>query len=80
MSRIEPRVQRLLDAHAKLVAKVEANPDHPNVDAWKARCLEYERSLESIKTTGKEYVPNPVSVQIDVPVSGFTVTANAPGE
>lgn len=80
MDRIEGRIARLMDAHAKLVAKVEANPDHPKAEAWKARVLEYEASLESIKRFGKEVVSrNPVGVNIEVPVSGFSVKSHAPG-
>lgn len=74
MSRVEARVANLLAAHAKLVAKVQASPKDPKAPAWKARCLEYEASLKSLKETGKEAPQaKPVGVNIEVPVSGFKI-------
>jgi hypothetical protein len=72
--RVTARVQALLAAHAKMVRRVQANPDHQKAEVWKAKALEYEASLESLKLFGKEVRrTNQAGVSIAVPVSGFSI-------
>lgn len=77
--RIANRAKRLLDAHAKMVAKVQADPSNPMAETWKSKALEYEASLASIRDHGRERSRLPVAgVEIKVPASGFAVSAKAP--
>lgn len=73
--RMQARVERLKDAHAKMVARVQADPTNPKVEAWKARALEYEASLASLRDHGHERPAGAVGVKIDVPVSNFKLKA-----
>jgi hypothetical protein len=80
--RMEGRIQRLLDARAKCVAYLKANPKHPRAVIWKRKKAEYDVSLANFQEYGQETKPNgkPIGVQIDVPAGTFKITDHAPLE
>ncbi len=82
MDRVEGRIQRLLDARAKLMAKMELhNENREAMVGWEKRLAEYNDSLFTFQKYGKEFTPsgNAVSINIDVPKGTFTITAPVPG-
>lgn len=73
-ARLEGRVERLTAQMEKLAGKIDAAPDDPRVEGWKARWLECQQSLKNIRDTGKETVSQaPVGVEIDVPTAPFSI-------
>ena len=82
MDRVEGRIQRLLDARKKIMAKMGLHNENKRaMIGWNKKLAEYNASLESFQKYGKEVTPssNVVSVNIDVPKGTFTITALVPG-
>lgn len=71
--RLEGRIDRLTAQMAKLAGKIEAAPDDPKAEARKARWLECQQSLETIRDHGRETLSNTPGVDIDVPTAPFSI-------
>ncbi len=78
--RLEGRVQRLLDARAKMLARLEGAPKHAKASAWKVKLKAYDTSMANFQEYGQETVPtnNPVGVSIDVPKGTFKIVDHSP--
>ncbi len=80
--RLNGRVQRLLDARAKMLARLEGAPKHERASIWKRKIKEYDVSLANFQEYGQETPPtnNPVGVNIDVPKGTFKVVDHSPAK
>ena len=73
-ARIKGRLERLPMQMAKLVARIEASPNDPNVEAWKTHWLECQQSMKNIRDHGRETAAPPnQGVEVDVPTTPFQV-------
>ena len=73
-TRLEGRVGRVSAQMKKLAGKIDAAPDDPRAERWKARWLECQQSLANIRDHGRETISsNPVGVEIDVPTAPFSI-------
>lgn len=70
------RVARIKAAHAKISAKLEANPDHHHAEGYWARLAEYEKALKvlDLYAQAEALEAKDGDVTIDVPTGGMSVT------
>lgn len=78
--RLNGRIQRLLDARAKCVSRLDAHPKNARAAGWKRKLAEFDQSLANFQKYGQEAPPtgNRVGVDIDVPKGTFSVKAFVP--
>lgn len=73
-------MDRLVAARAKLLSRLETNPEHELASRWETKIAEYEESLRNFQRYGQEVRPTGrPAVVIDVPLDELGITAHEPG-
>lgn len=70
------RASRIVEAAKRLKGKIDAAPDDPRADVWRAKMAEYQQSIDALKAGRPETAGSGrKGVEVSVPAGLFALRA-----